>query len=392
MYAERGKFVPNHHVQLLWGGEPYFNLLVHLIEHARESVHLQVYIYEADTTGMLVADALIAAVKRGVAVYVLVDGYGSQKLPRAFVAHLRNNGVRFRIFEPLMRSRHFYFGRRLHRKVTVVDARYAVVTGINIGDKYNDLPGQEAWLDAAVYLEGEAAIDLCEACWTTWRNFRIPRQSSSGCRAAATAIHIAPTHRCAIRVRRNDWVRRKHEISQTYREIFQKANNEIILLSSYFLPGRSVQKSIEAAARRGVRIRVISCSQMDVPLVKQAERYMYNWLLRHGIEIYEYHGKMLHGKVATCDREWMTVGSFNVNDLSARVSVELNVDLRGEAVLAQAIGELEGIINNDCSRVTRQAMALNSGLIARFGRWLAFRTLRILFFLGTFYMRQEKPV
>lgn len=391
-YDERGGFVPRHRARLLWGGKAYFDLLVHLIEGARECIHLQVYIYESDTTGELIADALIAAAERGVAVYVLVDGYGSQKLPAPFVMRLRENGVRLRVFEPLLRSRHFYFGRRMHRKVLVVDARYAVVTGVNIGDKYNDRPGEPAWLDMAVCVEGEVASGLCRACWATWKNFQLMRRLPASCRPAATAIDFGQTQGCSIRMRRNDWVRRKHEISRTYREIFKEADKDVILLSSYFLPGRSVQKDIEAAAKRGVRIRVISCSRMDVPLVKDAERYMYNWLLSQGVEIYEYRGNMLHGKLATCDRKWMTVGSFNVNDLSARVSIELNLDLRGESIVRQTIAEMEGIIANDCERITDEDITYRSSVPARFKRWSAFRVLRLLFFLGTFYMRQEKPV
>ena len=391
-HVERGKFVTGHQVRLLWGGKAYFDLLVHLIGNARECIHLQVYIYESDATGTLIGDALIAAAKRGVAVYVLVDGYGSQKLSKAFVARLRENGIHFRVFEPMLRSKHFYFGRRLHRKVLVVDARYAVVTGVNIGDKYNDLPGQAAWLDAAVCLEGEVAADLCNASWMTWKNFQFTKRLPLHCRPGATHIDFGPAHRCAMRMRRNDWVRRKYEISRTYREIFQGADEEIMLLSSYFLPGRSVQKDIEAAANRGVRIRVISCSRMDVPLVKDAERYMYDWLLHHGIEIYEYRGNMLHGKLATCDRKWMTVGSFNVNDLSARVSIELNIDLRGEAVVQQTIAEMEKIIENDCERITREDVMLKSNILTRFVRWWSFRVLRVLFFLSTFSMRQEKPL
>src|SRR5690606_4971539 len=166
--AKRGRFLPNHNVRLLWGGKAYFDLLLYLIERARECIHLQVYIYESDGTGERVANALIDAAKRGVAVYLLVDGYGSQQLHKKFVARLREGGVHFRVFEPLLRSKHFYFGRRLHRKVLVVDARYAIVTGVNIGDKYNDLPGQAGWLDVAVCLEGDAASELCDACWMTW--------------------------------------------------------------------------------------------------------------------------------------------------------------------------------------------------------------------------------
>lgn len=389
--VEQEGFAPNHHVRLLWGGKAYFELIIHLIECARDCIHLQVYIYESDATGHLVADALIAAANRGVAVYVLVDGYGSQGLSKSLVARFRENGVHFRVFEPLLRSKRFYFGRRMHRKVLVVDAHYAVVTGVNIGDKYNDLPGQAAWLDAAVCMEGGVASSLCEACWRTWRNFRSANRLSIDCKPANTDIDFGQRHRCAVRMRRNDWVRRKYEISRTYRQIFRDADEEVILLSSYFLPGRAVQKDIEVAAKRGVRIRVITCSRMDVPLVKDAERYMYDWMLRQGIEIYEYRGPMLHGKLATCDLKWMTVGSFNVNDLSARVSIELNLDLRGKSVVEDTVVELEKLIGMHCVRITAENTVVKNGVAARFARWCAFRILRMLFFLGTFYMRQETP-
>lgn len=390
--VEQGRFVASHDVRLLWGGKAYFDLLVYFIERARECIHLQVYIYETDATGRLIADALIAAADRGVNVYVLVDGYGSQGLSKTFVTRLKKNGVHFRVFEPFWRSKQFYFGRRMHRKVLVVDARYAIVSGVNIGDKYNDLPGQTAWFDAAVCLEGEIASSLCKACWTTWKNFQLAKYQADNCSPAANDIDFGPTYSAAVRMRRNDWVRRKYEISRTYRDILREASEEVILLSSYFLPGHAVQKDIEAAAKRGVRIRVIICSRMDVPLVKDAERYMYDWLLGLGVEIYEYRGPMLHGKLATCDRKWMTVGSFNVNDLSARVSIELNLDLRGEPVVRYAVAEMEKLIRIHCEQIQLSPgnTTLKDSLVARFSRWFAFRILRMLFFLGTFYMRQEK--
>src|SRR5690606_31109768 len=247
-------------------------------------------------------------------VYVLVDGYGSQGLDKSFIAQFKENGVRFRVFQPLLQSKHFYVGRRMHQKVLVVDARYAVITGANIGDKYNDQPGQSAWLDFALCVEGAIAKSLCKACRVMWKNFQpLGRVSDRWCTPGSTDIDFGFEATCAVRMRRNDWVRRKYDISRTYRALFRQANERVILLSSYFLPGRTVRNDIVAAVRRGVKVQLIICSRMDVPLVKDAERFMYNWLLRHGVEIYEYTGNMLHGKLATCDERWMTIGSFNVN-------------------------------------------------------------------------------
>ena len=390
-----GAFVSDHRLRLLRGGKSYFDFLVRLIDAAREQIHLQVYIFEPDETGQGIADALIAAARRGVSVYLLVDGYGSQGLDRDFIKQFKDNGIHFRVFEPLFRSRRFYIGRRMHQKLMVVDARYAVVTGANIGDKYHGQEGVDAWLDFALALEGKIAVVLCRLCWRTWYNFpsvhrrRIVCEPISG-ETSAEIPGFEWQQRAAARMRRNDWVRRKYEINRTYRDLFREAEKRVILVSSYFLPGRTVQRNIEAAARRGIRIQVIICGRMDVPLVKDAERYMYRWLLRQGVEIHEYMGTMLHGKLATCDDRWLTVGSFNVNDLSARVSIELNVDVADKAFVDHTVRELEEIMERDCQLIDPAVFATENHLARKFLRWMAFRLLRVFYFIGTFYIRQEE--
>src|SRR4030095_4407902 len=92
-----------------------------------------------------IAESLRAAARRGVAVYLMADGYASRSLPAAFIKKLEEGGVHFRFFEPVFRSEHFYFGRRLHHKVVVVDNTYGLISGSNIADRYNDFPEQPAW-------------------------------------------------------------------------------------------------------------------------------------------------------------------------------------------------------------------------------------------------------
>ena len=90
------EYIKSNKVRLIRGGKEYFELIVSLIGKATDSIHLQTYIYEDDETGRLVADALKAAAKRNVKVYLLVDGYASQHLSRAFVQDLTNAGIHFR--------------------------------------------------------------------------------------------------------------------------------------------------------------------------------------------------------------------------------------------------------------------------------------------------------
>ncbi|HNF03677.1 MAG TPA: phospholipase D-like domain-containing protein, partial [Ferruginibacter sp.] len=90
-------------MQLIRGGSGYFELLLRLIAGAKDSIHLQTYIFEDDETGTRVATALKEAAGRKVSVYLMADGYASQKLPGSFTQELRNAGIHVRFFEPVFR-------------------------------------------------------------------------------------------------------------------------------------------------------------------------------------------------------------------------------------------------------------------------------------------------
>lgn len=380
-YTKRNK------VKLIRGGKDYFETLVKLINDAKENVHLQTYIYDDDETGKRVAEALKSAVKRGVGVYLLADGYASQIMSQDFIDSLKGSGVHFRFFEPLFKSKHFYFGRRLHHKIIVVDALYALVGGMNITNRYNDMPDKPAWLDFALYVEGEIALELCVLCWKTWNGF--PRRMEvTPCELKHPDYSSIPPE-AMVRMRRNDWVRQKNQISESYREIFSKANSHILILCSYFLPGREVRNELEKAIKRGVKVRIIIAGPSDVMLAKNAERYMYDWLLRNGVELYEYQKNILHGKIAICDDQWITIGSYNINNISAYASIETNLDVFNQELAAEAKQLLEKIETEDCVPVTITRHKQDKNIIKQFGRWASYQLVRIVFYLFTFYFRQR---
>ena len=360
-----------------------------LIETATESIHLQTYIYEDDETGKLVASALAAAVSRNVAVYLMADGYASKAMSKDFIQGLKKAGIHFRFFAPLFKTKYFYFGRRMHHKVLVVDAKMAMVGGINISNRYNDMPKKSAWLDFAVFVEGEVAVNLCVLCWKSWNGYP-PQMGTTPCEKIKPGLLIAPGEQCDIRMSRNDWVRRKNEISATYIEILRKAKSEVTFLCSYFLPGKFIRRQMINAIKRGVTIRVISAGHLDVMLAKPAERWMYDWLLRNGIELYEYQKNILHGKLAVCDDQWMTIGSYNINDLSAYASIELNLDIRNAAFAKGLRNDLQAIITEDCVAITMAYHTKTKNLLIQFSRWISYKCYRVVLYLFTFYFKHKK--
>lgn len=374
---------------LVHGGKDYFDRLLYLINHAVESIHLQVYIFDDDETGKMVANALKAAAARSVSVHLLADGYASQSLSNKFISGLKNAGIHFRYFEPFFRSRQFYFGRRMHHKIFVADGRYALVAGINIADRYNDLPGKPAWLDFALYAEGEIAKELCILCWKTWNDFP-DKMSLTPCEQKKQSFDFAANETSTITMRRNDWIRRKNEISAAYIDMFRHAQSHIVILCSYFLPGKVIRRLLLNASRRGVKIRVITAGPSDVMISKYAERWMYDWLLRNNIELYEYQKTVLHAKVAVCDSEWFTIGSYNINNISAYASIELNIDVHNKDLALQTEDLFDTIIQNDCIRITKKQHKQTKNIFKQFIRWCSYQIIRLIFFIVTYNFKQKK--
>lgn len=377
----------NYAVQLIHGGKTYFDTLIGMIDGASKSIHLQTYIYENDETGQQVTQALIAAALRGVAVYVLLDSFGSEAWKQRWPASLKEAGIHFRWFSNKAYNKCLYLGRRLHHKVVVADGQRCLVGGVNISNRYNDLPNDPAWLDWALYCEGPAAAILDVVCLRIWE-----RDRSFKKRLTPQQFECDKSlHNCMpVRVRRNDWVRGHMQITRSYLEMFRAAQSHIIIMSSYFLPGRKMRKAMQQAANRGVRICVITAGKSDVKTSKYAERYLYHWMLHHNIQIYEYIPHILHGKLSTYDGKWVTVGSFNVNNISTFASIELNMDVLNEQFAQNVEAQLKDIIHNHCQLVDNASLNSNTRWYLRLWHRINYDLIRLTFFLFTFYFKQEK--
>ncbi|HEY4335552.1 MAG TPA: phospholipase D-like domain-containing protein, partial [Puia sp.] len=209
-------------MRLVHGGKDYFDTIIQLIDGAEKTIHLQTYIFDGDETGRMVSDALLRAAGRKVEVCVLLDGYASQHLSKEMIAGWKSANIRFRWFWPLLKAKKFYLGRRMHHKVIVVDAARGMAGGVNISDRYNDIGGVKAWLDRALLVEGQAALKLhivCRDMWTKayWKTGGAKKDEFTWVPA------FVPEAECLVRVRRNDWVQGKNEISRSYVEMFRQA-------------------------------------------------------------------------------------------------------------------------------------------------------------------------
>lgn len=374
-------------VKLVRGGKKYFDLLENIINRAHTIIHLQMYIFNEDETGYRIIDALLKAAERGVEIFIVLDGYASRNLSKACIRNLKSAGIHFRWFNPLIKSRYFYFGRRLHHKVVVADVIDSLVGGVNITDRYNDLD-EPAWLDWAVHVQGEVSLQLNKICADVWNKSMWGKRLRT--RFILPGKPPVLSEICLVRARVNDWVRGKKQISKAYIEMLKQAQHSIIIMSSYFLPGIFIKKHLKAAASRGVKIKIIAAGASDVQLAKQAERYMYKWLLKNNIEIYEYKKTILHGKLSTCDKRWVTVGSYNINNVSAYASIELNLDVLDASFAKKTEAILQKIIHEDSIQITEAEYDGKETFLVRAWQRICFDTYRVILYLLTFYFRRRR--
>ena len=281
--------------RLLDGGREAYPAMLEAIHAARREIFLEVYQFAPDGVGDEFITALSAAARRGVRVEVVIDGFGSAPFASEVVTALEAAGCHTRIFGRLS---HVLAGRlrRNHRKILAVDGERAFVGGINISDLYGALhgtPDDRPWADLAVEIRGGVAA------WLQERSRRRRGHGPPG----------------PVRV----WlsgVGGSRRLRQRYVKSFGAARRTIDLAQGYFLPDRRVVRSITAAARRGVEVRIVVAGSSDVAFFPPATRRLYRRLLRAGVRVSEWSRSVLHAKAAAIDGERFLVGSFNLDPLS----------------------------------------------------------------------------
>ena len=350
--------VANNQLMLLQNGAAYFPQLCADIDAAQHSIYLETYIFAADETGRIVADALRRAAARGVEVRVLLDGYGSAELPQHWVDELSTVGVEVQWFRreispfTLRRSRMRRL-RRLHRKLAVMDGEVAFVAGINI---INDVSVQDAFssprLDYAVRVQGVVAVEIHAAMrrlWgvVSWASFRRRGKEIERFVLDRAKQAVAPDITLVLR----DNLRHRHDIEDAYRKAFDGAQREIIIANAYFLPGRVFLLALIQAAQRGVRVVLLLQGRVEYRVQHYATHALYDQLLATGVEIYEYQPSYLHAKVAVVDGQWATVGSSNIDPFSLLLAREANLVVQDAGFAGELRANLLAAIANDVVRI-----------------------------------------
>jgi cardiolipin synthase len=375
-------FIEGNQIKLLRNGAEYFPALEAAIDGALHEVYLQTYIYADDATGTRIGNALMRAAQRGVAVNVLLDGFGCKDLSKEYILKLEQAGVQAMFYRPKISPWTFKTRRlrRLHRKVAVVDGMVGFVGGINIIDD-NDVPNQIApRIDYAVQIEGAILVAIVESVHKLWRRMAWAKIQQAKVSAAAidlqAPIEAKKSGLKAAFVTRDNILHRR-DIEEAYLTAIYQAKSEVIIANAYFVPGKRFRQALLAAAARGVVVKLLLQGRKEYFLMFATHAF-YSKFLNGGIEIFEYHKSFMHSKVAVVDNHWATVGSSNIDPFSLLLAHEANVVVQDAAFAAELRGEINTSIEG-AYRVTSHEWQHVSKL-KHFTSWFAYAFVRV--FLG----------
>jgi len=368
-------YTSGHYIELLQSGEPFFSTVEKIIDGAKHFIHFQTYIIDEDETGIRIMNALIRAAKRGVRTYLLLDAFGTKYLSKELIDSIEDSGILFRFFAPTFTTKGFQLSLRLHSKVVMVDGEVSIIGGMNFADRYHGTPEKKEWLDFALLIKGPECVHILSIIRKLWNKTFLSKDEKSH---EVIQTPVTYDENIKLKVRQNNWYRRKIEILRSYRNAIKTAEKSMIMFASYFLPGRNERKLLRNASMRGVDIIIVLSAESDAPMFKRATCFLYDFILRNKIKIFEYLPTILHAKIAAVDGKWCTIGSYNLNHLSDYASVEINVNVFDEGFVQNFEEILRDIIRKDCRQVIFEEYNRRRTRFTRLRGWISYQLIRLL--------------
>jgi cardiolipin synthase len=307
-------------------------LIEQAILSARQTLHLEYYIWQPDKTGTRIRDLLIQKAREGVQVRFLYDKIGSLFLSRRFLKPMRDAGIQVASFLPGASFRERWsFNLRNHRKIVICDGQVGFTGGMNIGDEYlGRNPHLGYWRDTHLRLRGPTVLQLQQVFVEDWYYATgeeltqpeiFPPPEESG-RISAQVLAGGPDGDFDV----------FHALMFA---AINEAREQILLATSYFVPPVPLVTALETAAHRGVRVRLLVTGRAVHHWTVLAGRSFYHTLLKAGVELHEYQGGLLHSKTLSIDGAWSLVGTPNFDSRSLLLNFEVAVALYDAKVAGQ---------------------------------------------------------
>ncbi len=353
-------------VEFLLNGEEIFPAVIDAIQSARKSITYAQYFYEDGPVSRDIAAALSERCLAGVGANVLLDAFGALGMPTDYVDMMRRAGCHVEFFRPLGPLDWHRANNRNHRRILVVDGRLGWTGGSGVSRKWmGNGRTEDHWRDTDVRVQGPIVEYLQGAFADNWLE-------ATGIVLGGDAYFprpLAPAGNVYAQIVRSSPAGGGAAMYTAFLLAMSSARRSIYIANPYLVLDDRMGEALLSAAKRGVKVVVLTPGAIDHNLVRQASRGTWGRMLKGGVQIYEYLPALLHAKMMVIDGVWATVGSTNLDNRSFALNDELNLVVY-DAPTAQ---RLEAIIKEDLtySRQVDYRHWRARGLVDRFMELLA---------------------
>lgn len=275
------------------------------ISSAKESIYLEMYIFQNDIAEFDFFHLLKEKAKQGLRVSLIIDSFGSVGLSNGAVTELKEAGV-----EILSLS---YLLHRMHRKVLVVDERIAFIGGVNLHQN------SRFWNDLMVRIKGNLVRKVVASFAKSYTNA-----------GGLDPIPLGKNNK-VTKVEMDTWIvenaplMKKFHLKKIYKKYLNKAEDSIILMTPYFVPKRWLSAALHQAVLRGVKVEILVPETTDHGFIMDRVNYFYIYKLsKLGIKFYM-EPKMNHAKAIIIDNKEAMVGSQNLDVFTFDFNSEIGV-------------------------------------------------------------------
>jgi cardiolipin synthase len=325
-------FLGNNRVELLVDGAETYDNMISTIESARCYVLVQFYIVRDDTIGRRLSDALVTKARSGVQTFFLYDEIGSINLPDAYLDVMRKAGVEVSGFKTTKGpSNRFQINFRNHRKLLVVDGHTGFIGGNNLGEEYL------VYRDTHLRIDGPAAQHiqlsfLKDWYWATEQlpNVELTITASEASDQAVAIVNTGPADIAA-------------NCSILFSSLVSSARTRLWITSPYFVPNNAMVVALQAAALRGVDVRIILPDKADHRIVELASFTYYDDMLNSGVRLYRYRDHFMHQKAILVDDCVAGIGTVNLDNRSLNLNFEATALVADDAFIRQ----IEAMLSDD---------------------------------------------
>ena len=277
----------------------------------------------------------------GVDVRVFYDDMGSIGfLSKPFVKRLQSEGIKCKVFNPVMPVLNVFMNNRDHRKITVIDGKVAYTGGMNLADEYiNARVRFGYWKDAAIRLTGECVWSFTSMFLELWDYILKIESDYTFYRATSMEKHrlqekIHADEKGFVQPYTDSPLDHEDVGENVYLNIISRAKKYLYIFTPYLIIGSEMRTALVNAAKSGVDVRLVVPGIPDKKLVYFLTQSNFPYLIKNGVKIYTYTPGFIHAKCFVSDDVQATVGTVNMDYRSLCLHFECGVWMyRTRAVL-----------------------------------------------------------